>query len=60
MDIKVAVSVETALAYVWLAIQHEAKDKTSQDELKYKLMMCLFQIQRGFNLTAAGSGADIA
>ena len=49
----------TVLNYIWLAIDSECPDKQNKLVLKEKLMLTLFQIQRGFNIVNGGGGADM-
>lgn len=52
-------STATVLNYIWLAINTECSNEQDMGALKEKLMWTLFQIQRGFNITNGGGGADM-
>jgi hypothetical protein len=47
----IPVSTISALCYVWLAIEHESKDAASKEQLRTKLIMAMYQIQCGYNVS---------
>jgi|GEM_PF-3859291 len=56
-DIKenIACSSIDALCYVWTAIEKESGSLADQDSLKEKLILALYQVQRGFNIASGNN-----
>ena len=52
-DAQLVMSIGTkeTLCYVWLAIEHESKDAASKEQLRTKLIMAMYQIQCGYNVS---------
>jgi hypothetical protein len=60
IDKSIACSSAVALCYVWIAIESEAKGESSREGLKEKLILSLYLIQRGYNVSLNDSkGSDV-